>query len=149
MNSAEILLLEAMKNMLDDKAKLGLAIHKVKETSHTAQFSHQNIENKFKIKLNQPNIIMFESISAAFHHTHSYQNIDNPQFELSFRKQMDGMSVPQNEQNLAIKYLDQLRNELKMPVGGRIDRLEHVEFTNSAEASEGLVDLSKMRSNEN
>lgn len=144
MNKSESLLLEALKNMLSDKAQLGLAIHKPKETSHDAQFHWQDVEDRFRIKINKPEISMFDSINGAFFHTHSYKNIDDPQFDISFQKQMDGMVVPHSEQKLALKYLDELRKELKMPVGGRQDKLEHNEFTNSEEGTVGLQDQKDM-----
>lgn len=145
MDSSEALLLEAVKNMLGDKAKLGLSIHNVEETSHNTQFHYQDVEDKFRIKINQPTITMFDSISGAFFHTHSYLNIDDPKFDFSFRKQMDSMAIPHNEQTQALKYLSELRKELKMPIGGRYDAMEHVEFTNSQEHSTGLANQNDLR----
>ena len=145
MNESESLLLEAVKNMLSDKAQLGLSIHKPEETSHNTQFHWQDVEDKFRIKLNKPEISMFDSISGAFFHTHSYKNIDDPQFVISFSKQMDGMAVPQSEQKLALKYLEELKKELKMEIpSGRFDKMEHHEFTNSEEESTGLQDQKDM-----
>lgn len=144
MNKHESMLLEAISNMLSDKAQLGLSIHKPQETSHCAQFELENIKDKFRIKINNPEISMFDSISGAFYHTHSYKNIDDPQFDISFKKQMDGMVVPHNEQDLALKYLDELRKEFKTKIGGRADKMEHEEFTNSEEGSFGLQDQKAM-----
>lgn len=145
MNKNESILLEAVKNMLSDRAQLGLAIHNQEETSHNTQFHWQDVEDKFKIKINDPKISMFDSISGAFYHTHSYKNIDDPQFDISFKKQMDGMAIPHSEQDLAIKYLDELRKELKMEAeGGREDKMEHNEFTNSEEESTGLQNQKEM-----
>lgn len=144
MDRNETLLLEAITNMLSDNAKLGLSIHNVEETSHNTQFHYQDVEDRFKIKLNNPDISMFDSINGAFFHTHSYKNIDDPQFNISFKKQMDGMVVPHSEQELALKYLEELKAELKMPTGGRVDKMEHDEFTNSEEHSTGLQDQKDM-----
>jgi len=146
MNKNESMLLEAVKNMLSDTAALGLSIHgqhkeSKNELKHDRYF---DIENKFKIKINSPDISMFDSISSAFHHTNSYKNPDDPQFDISFKKQMDGMVVPDNEQELALKYLDDLRKELGMETGGRVDKLQHEEFTNSAQQSAGLADQKDM-----
>ena len=144
MNRNESILFEAVKNMLDDKAQLGLSIHNTEETSHNAQFHWEDIADKFRIKINNPKITMFDAISGAFYHTHSYKNIDDPQFDISFRKQLDGLSVPQVEQKLVLKYIEELRTELKAEVGGREDKLEHDEFTNSEEQSAGLQDQNEM-----
>jgi len=144
MDKNESLLLEAVKNMLSDKAQLGLSIHNQEETSHNTQFHWQDVEDKFKIKINKPEISMFDSINGAFFHTHSYKNIDDPQFNLSFKKQMDGMVVPHSEQEIALKYLEELRKEFKMPTDGRHDKMQHNEFTNSEEETTGLQDQKDM-----
>ena len=144
MNRNESVLLEAIKNMLSDKAKLGLSIHNTEETSHNAQFHYQDVEDRFKIKTNTPDISMYDAINGAFFHTHSYMNIDSPQFDLAFKKQMDGMAIPHSEQELALKYLNDIRKELKMPVDGRVDKLEHEEFSNSEEQSVGLQNQKDM-----
>ena len=143
MNHPERLLLEAVKNMLGDKAQLGLAFHKKpEERSHMAQFHIQNVEDTFKIKINDPGIRFYDSIAGAFFHTHSYKNIDDPQFDLAFRKQMSGMAVPIEEQTLAIKYLDEIREDLDMPVDGRKTVIKQFEpNTSSAERSTGIADL--------
>lgn len=133
MNRSESLLLEAVKNMLDDRVKLGLSIHDGrKEKSHTVQFDRENIENTMRVKLNDPKISMYDSICGAFFHMHSYKNIDDPSFDLAFRKQMNGMVVPPEEQDLAIKYLDEIRKEYDLDpqhYGRRRDT-----FSNSAES---------------
>ena len=144
MNTNEILLLEAISNMLSDSAKLGLSIHKQEETTHNAQFHYQDVEDKFRIKINDPSITMHDAISGAFYHTHSYKNIDDPQFKICFKKQMDGMAVPHPEQKLAIKYFEDLLKELKFEVGGRQDKLQHNEFTTSDEQSVGMADQTDM-----
>jgi len=151
MNKNESLLFEAVKNMLSDKAQLGLSIHSPEETSHNTQFQWEDIKDKFRIKINDPDISMFDSISSAFNHTHSYKNIDDPEFTISFRKQMDGMTIPHSEQELALKYLDEVRKELKLERGGRPDKMEHSEFTNSEEQSSGLQnqkDMAEVMGNE-
>jgi len=148
MNSNESTLLEAIKNMLTAKAELGLAIHDLKkkeERTPNAQYHQQDTEDQFRIKLNKPEISMFDAISAAFFQTHSYLNIDSPNFNIAFKKQMDGSVVPQSEQELALKYLDELRKGQDMPVGGRPDKREHNEFTDSREQSKGLQDQKAMR----
>ena len=138
MNKNESLLFEAVKNMLDDKAQLGLSIHNTEETSHNSQFQWEDTKDRFRIKTNNPDISMFDSVNSAFNHTHSYKNIDDPQFNISLKKQMDGMVIPHTEQELALKYLDEIRKESKLECGGRPDKMGHNEFTNSREQSSGL-----------
>jgi len=153
MNKKESMLLEAVSNMLNDTAELGLSIHDTEETSHFAQFHNEDIKNKFRLKINNPNITMFDAISAAFYHTHSYKNIDDPKFIISFKKQMDGLSIPQNEQDMAIKYLEELRDEFDshVPNGRKESTTYHHEFTDSDEQTVGLQnqkDMSKVSENE-
>jgi hypothetical protein len=144
MDSAESLLLEAMKNMLSDKIDLGLGFHgDTEERSHMTQFHWQDVEDMMRVKLNNPAIDHHESISGAFFHTHSYKNIDDPRFDLAFRKQMSGMVVPNNEQELALKYVDEIRNELDMPVRKAVP--PYAPHTSSAEQSTGTPDMDGMR----
>jgi len=144
MNANEKLLVEAVRSMLSDRAKLGLAFHgEPEERSHMVQFQQQGTEDMFRIKINKPEITHYEAVSGAFFHTHSYRNLDDPQFELAFRKQMSGMTVPPDQQDLAVKYLGELRNELEMPVrdtGRRIDM-----FSASAEEANGAAHVDDLR----
>ena len=124
MNPKERMLFEAVQNMLKDKTSYGLDFHKGNvEDSHHAQFRHQDIEKTFKIKVNQPNVNMYEYVCAAFHHTHSYRNIDDPKFDLAFQKQM-GKIVPKTDQAIAFKVLNDMRKEFspKAPGGDIEDR---------------------------
>ena len=143
MNSHESLLLEAITNMLNSVTKLGLDYHGEKEErSHQAQFHIQDCEDEFRIKINKPNITHYDAISAAFFQTHSYKNIDDPAFNLAFRKQMTGMAVPPEQIDLALKYLEALRKELKMPTqhsGRRLDT-----FSNSAESATGSKNVADL-----
>lgn len=148
MNSNESMLLEAIKNMLSDTAELGLSIHDLKgkrEQAHNAQDNYQEIEDKFRVHLSSdPDITLFDLICGAFVQTHSYKSIDSPDFERSFRKQM-GATVPPQEKDIAIKYLEKLRKEFTAPVGGRPDKMEHNVATDSAEQAVGLQDQKEMR----
>lgn len=144
MKHNEKLFLEAVSNMFSDAAKLGLAYHgDTDERSHYVQYHWQSAEDMYRIKINNPKITHYEAISAAFFHTHSYKNIDDPSFDLAFRKQLTGSAVPPDQIDLALKYLDELRKELDMPVqhsGRRIDT-----FSNSAESATGSQNVEGLR----
>jgi hypothetical protein len=144
MDRIEKMLSEAINGLLNDRAELGLAFHNgVEETSHFTQFHWNNLEDAFRIKINNPNIKHYESLSGAFFQTHSYRNIDDPRFELSFRKQMSGMAVPPQEQELAIKYVEELRNDFDMPVRDTGRRKDN--WSASAEESTGYSDMESLR----
>jgi len=156
MNGNEKLLLEAISNMLDDKTKLGLSFHKIpergkgesNEKSHNVQFRWEDIEDTMRLKLNaDPKITMYEAISGAFFHTHSYKNIDDPDFVLCFKKQMSGAgnSVPLVEQEIALKHLDSIIREFYDNQAYRADKMEHEEFTNSGEQSVGFNNIKDKR----
>ena len=151
MKQQEKLLLEAIKNMLSDNVKLGLVFHPIhakyeEPADHKTQFHIQHVEDMMRIKLNNPKIRLYEAISGAFFHTHSYKNIDDPQFDLAFRKQMSGMVVPIVEQDLAVQYLNEIREELGMNIYGRETRLAPPRpNTSSAEQYTGLADLDGIR----
>ena len=144
MDSNEKMLLEAVKHMLDDAVQLGLSYHGEKEErSHMTQFHWEDVEKMFRVKINQPEITYYELVSGAFRNTHSHKNIDDPAFELSFRKQMGGGAVPNEQQDLAIKYVTELREELSMPVrdtGRRVDN-----WSGSSEEGTGNKNLEDKR----
>jgi len=144
MNHNENLLVEAIRNMFDDSAKLGLAYHdEPEERAHQAQFHQEAVENMFRIKANNPKISQYEAITGAFFQTHSYRNIDDPAFTLAFRKQMTGMHVSPDQIDLALKYVDEIRKELKMPEqhsGRRIDT-----FSDSAEEATSSANVQDLR----
>lgn len=112
MDRNEQLLAEAVSNMLSDRAALGLDFHKnAKETSHFVQSRHQDIECEFRVRANVPDMNLYEAVTAAFYHTHSYRNIDDPKFDEAFMKQM-GDIVPQSDKELALEILYTMRKEI-------------------------------------
>jgi len=101
-------LLEAVSSMLKQDAKLGLPINN--ETSHTSQFRWEGIDDAFALKVaGSP---FADSITSAFFAVHSHKYIDNPTFKLSFEKEMSARAVPTPEREQAIKYLDDMQDEL-------------------------------------
>lgn len=128
MNPKEKLLVEAIRNLLSDSNdSLGLVFHKgTEETSHMAQFRHQDIENEFRVRANDPKMNLYEAVTAAFYHTHSYRNIDDPDFDQAFLKQM-GDIVPESDKALALEILNNIRKDMGTNyMGGDIDDFDVV-----------------------
>ena len=109
MNKNEQLLLEALQNLLGDKAKLGLADHDKDETSHLQQFGHEDIEDSFRLKsINSP---FADILNSCFNRVHSYKYIDHPYFDISFKKNMTMQGVPGEIMEEALEWVDEIREE--------------------------------------
>ena len=114
MKDDEKLLLEAIKNMLHDKVKLGLQIHnddKRDEKLNPHDLQHA-IEDEFRVRINIPEITMFDAVCAAFHHTHSYMNFGY-EFIEAFRKQLQSLKVPQKEIEIILNHVETMVNDYK------------------------------------
>jgi hypothetical protein len=108
MTGKEKALLEAISTMLRQEAHLGLPINS--ETSHTSQFRWEGIDDAFSLKVaGSP---FADSITSAFFAVHSHKYIDNPTFKLSFEKEMTARAIPTPERDQAVKYLEEMANEL-------------------------------------
>jgi hypothetical protein len=108
LNKHEKALLEAVASMLKQDANLGLTINN--ETSNTSQFRWEGIDDAFALKAaGSP---FADSMTSAFFAVHSHKYIDNPTFKLSFEKEMSARAIPTYEKDQAIKYLDDMQNEL-------------------------------------
>jgi hypothetical protein len=108
MKKDEKAILEAIASMLKQDAKLGLPVNN--ETSHTSQFRWEGIDDAYALKTSGSPFA--DSINSAFFAVHSHKYIDNPAFKVSFEKEMNARAVPTHEKELAIKYLDDIVNDL-------------------------------------
>jgi hypothetical protein len=136
MTKSESMLLEAVRNMLDADEQLGLKFHKrPEERSHKVQFKREDIYHTFRIKLNNSKISQFDNISAAFKATHDHCSIDDPRFDIEFKGRMSksGVPVPTKEQDLAMKYLEEVRKEFDAGLRGPIANIpQYTEQTDAA-----------------
>ena len=142
MDSKEAILLEAVKNMLDDKVKLGLSFHgEPDEKSHTVQFHNEEVRASFRIKANNAKIKHYDSVCQAFNHTYSYLNIDNPKFITAISKQMRALAIPNEEQELVLKYIDEINKETKCEIdGNQFSDYQNgnIPFSHSNESNQGI-----------
>ena len=125
-------ILEAVGNLLQQDAKLGLAIHKDKEVSHLSQFRWEGIDDLFTLKAS--NSPFKDSLTSAFYAVHSHKYIDHPTFKLSLEKELTARGVPTVAREAAMKYVDAIIEDLSEK-----EPSEHDAGWNSD--MKGLVDL--------
>lgn len=111
LSGPEKLLLEAFKNALGDDALGFLPKDKqTKETSHSRQFKYEDINDMMFLKVNTSSFS--DAIMAAFYQVHSYKEITDPTFELSFMKNLKAMGIPKTEQEKALTGVRSVVKEL-------------------------------------
>jgi hypothetical protein len=112
MNAEEKALLEAVGNMLQQNAKLGLSVHSDKEeNSHNMQFEWEGIDDVFKLKTQ--NLSFQDAIVSAFFMVHSYKYIDDAKFLIAFEKELEARAVPQEEIDKALNIVIDMKSELE------------------------------------
>jgi hypothetical protein len=107
-------LLEALDNMLKDDEKLGLAHHdkdEADEAERGYEYLHNNIDDSFAVKAAE--LVHADSVIKAFHSIHSYKYIDDVSFREAFQKELTGMAVPAVEREKAMKFLDDVIEDLR------------------------------------
>jgi len=117
MNKNEILLVEAVKTMLQQDAKLGLSIHE--KDPYISQFDaergmehlHGHINEMFQLKAAE--LTHADGVSQAFHKVHSYKYVDDPAFATAMEKEMVAQAVPAEERSKALKFVTSIIKELR------------------------------------
>lgn len=107
----EQLVLEALKNMLDDDA-LGVKYHKdgIQDDSHAFTFLHEEVEQLFRLKA--INLLHHDAICSAFSKIHSHKYLNDVKFTLAFKKEMTARAVPLEEQVEAIEIMNKIVEKL-------------------------------------
>lgn len=108
-------ILEAVGNLLQQDAKLGLSIHKdsvgyEKTTDHYSQFRWEGIDDLFTLKASGSPYK--DSLTSAFYAVHSHKYIDHPTFKLSLEKELTARGVPTVARENALKYVDAIIEDL-------------------------------------
>lgn len=115
MNSDEKLLSEAVKNMLQQDAKLGLSYHKPphekRESSHFFQYQWESVDDMYQLAISESKFS--DSLSAAFYKVHSYKYVDDPSFKIALDAELRSMGIPKEDRELALKSLDKVLKEVK------------------------------------
>lgn len=110
LNKSEKAILEAVGNLLNQDAKLGLTIHNDKEISHLSQFRWEGIDDLFTLKAS--NSPYKDSLTSAFYAVHSHKYIDHPTFKLSLEKELTARGVPTVAREAAMKFVDAIIEDL-------------------------------------
>lgn len=121
MNDSEKLLLEAVRSMLHQDARLGLVFHKPdqvkRESSHFMQFKRETIDDMYQLAISESKFA--DSLTAAFSKVHCHKYIDDPTFKLAMDVEMRSMGLPQEDRDLALKSVDKVIKELVGDTGER------------------------------
>lgn len=115
LNDNEKLLVEAMRSMFNQDAKLGLSIHD-KDTDYFdaergLEYLHGHIDEMFTLKAVE--LIHSESICQAFNKVHSYKYLSDPSFITAMEKEMVAQAVPAAERSKACSFIPKIIDELK------------------------------------
>ena len=107
-------LVEAVQSLLNNKAKLGLAVHDKDTTQrdiNTFQYLHENIEGEFGLATIDSEF--HNGICAAFHKVHSYKYITDPSFGEALTRELNAQGIPAMEQKMAFDAIGKILNEYK------------------------------------
>lgn len=120
LNNAEETLLEAIKTMLQQDAKLGLTMHdkeheKSGENERGFEYLHNQVDDMFQLKAAE--LTHSDGVCQAFTKVHSYKYVDDPQFKVAMEKEMVAQGIPASDRTKAIGFLDSIMKELKADKG--------------------------------
>lgn len=113
----EKLLSEAINSMLQQDAKLGLAIHDNAEYNPDVngergyEYLHGQIDEMFALRA--ADLIHAESVCQAFRKVHNYKYLDDPTFKTAMEKEMVAQAVPAEERQRALGFVPAIVEELK------------------------------------
>lgn len=109
------LVLEAVKSMLNQDAKLGLSIHNNDKYEgqdwRGLEYLHGHINEMFLVKAAE--LVHAEGVCQAFGKVHSYKYLDDPSFPTAMEKEMVAQAIPAEERAKAIGFIPKIIEELK------------------------------------
>jgi hypothetical protein len=109
------LLIEGIKSMLAQDAKLGLAFHDQDKATQEAEqgfeYLHEQINDMFAVRAAE--LTHADSVCRAFHKVHSYKYLEDPFFQIVMDKEMISTAVPAEERNKALKFIPTIIDELR------------------------------------
>ena len=117
LNKNEKLLIEAVRSMLQQDAKLGLSIHDKDQYQNDyniergLEYLHGHINEMFAVKAAE--LVHSDGICQAFHKVHSYKYLDDPTFKTAMEKEMVAQAVPAEERSKANGFIVSIITELK------------------------------------
>jgi len=115
LNKNEKLLIESIKNMLKQDAKLGLSIHNSEDDGNFSErgyeYLHNQIDEMYAIKAAE--LVHAESVTSSFNMVHSYKYLDDPSFPTAVEKEMVAKAVPAEERKRALGFIPKIIEELR------------------------------------
>lgn len=116
LNKNERLLVEGIKSMLQQDAKLGLAFHdqntpEAKQDWRGYQYLHEQIDDMFLLKAAE--LTHAESVTAAFRKVHGYKYLEDWTFLPAMEKEMVAKAVPREERIKALEFIPKIVEELR------------------------------------
>lgn len=112
LSKQESLILESVSNWLQDATVTADDKDKSEERAHTFTFQHEDVEQQFRLHMVESSF--YDGICGAFNKVHSHKYLDDPTFALSFKKEMSGQGIPEEDQAKAINAVSEV---LKSVVG--------------------------------
>lgn len=116
LNKGEKAIVEAVGGMLQQDAKLGLALHGQDKfyghtnTDHYSQFRWEGIDDLFTLKVSGSPFR--DSLTSAFYAVHSHKYIDSPTFKLSLDKEMKARAIPAHVREECLKHVDNIVEDI-------------------------------------
>lgn len=114
LSKTERLLQEAVKNMLADQDRIGLANLSDEEHSHTAEYHWERVYDEFRLKVADSPFA--DAISSAFYAVHTHKYVDDPKFVLSFKSEMASRGLPRDAIETGLKAYKELAKAEGMDV---------------------------------
>lgn len=106
----EKMLVETMKNILDQD-DLGRVEGGVEnEHSHHVQFQWEDILDSFALAVKDSNDF-YDSLNSAFYKVHSYKFLEDSTFEEALVSELESQGIPHEDIEIAINALEKVRKE--------------------------------------
>lgn len=110
-----MLVLEAIKSLLDQDEKLGLSVHDkdpyAKQDWRGLEYLHNDINDMFQVKAAE--LVHSDGVCQAFAKVHSYKYLDDPTFATAMEKEMVAQGIPAEERSKALGFIPKIIDELK------------------------------------
>lgn len=116
LNKNERTLTEAIKSMLQQDAKLGLAVHANADYNPDVtgergyEYLHNQIDEMFALRASD--LLHAEGVCQAFRKVHNYKYLDDPTFQTAMQKEMVAQAIPAEERKRALSFVPAIINEL-------------------------------------
>ena len=121
MTESERLLVECVRDMFDQKARLGLPPEPPKDGSYNdprlrgLPYLHGQIDDMFANKAAE--LTHYTGVCTAFGKIHNYKYLDDPLFLEALDREMVGQGIPAAERQKALKFVPAILSELKEEAG--------------------------------